>query len=88
MQPINEMKVSDPNEAGVLQVLKLYKYTSPIVYTGTFFILWNLPVSSWADFYACEAVAQFLQQVKIEVKQSCFQFVEKAFLSNDEVKSR
>ena len=88
MQPINEMKVGDPNEAGVLQVLKLYKYTSPIVYTGTFFILWNLPVSSWADFYACEAVAQFLQQVKIEVKQSCFQFVEIAFLSNDEVKSR
>ena len=42
MQPINEMKVSDPNEAGVLQVLKLYKYTSPIVYTGTFFIFWNL----------------------------------------------
>lgn len=35
-----------------------------------------------------ELVAQFLQQVKIEVKQSCFQFVEKAFVSNDEVKSR
>ena len=31
MQPINEMKVSDPNEAGVLHVLELYKYTSPIV---------------------------------------------------------
>ena len=39
MQPINEMKVSDPNEAGVLQVLKLYKYTSPLFNTGTIFIL-------------------------------------------------
>ena len=70
---------------------KYLNYTNihPLLFTtGTFFILWNLPVSSWADFFACEAVAQFLQQVKIEVKQNCFQFVEKAFVSNDEVKSR
>ena len=63
--------------------------------TDTIFIMWNLPVSSWLKELAI--LSGFLRvwsrcsvppASKNEVKQSCFQFVEKAFVSNDEVKSR